>query len=81
MSNDISANVELVDELSNSINRDITEVKENLGLLIVDRRGIDIYNGLGYIVRLLDRIDEMELRIGRAAKDMKKELEEDQDHN
>jgi hypothetical protein len=81
MYNDILTNVILVNSLINSINSDIGDVKENLGLLIADRRGIDIYNDLGYVMRTLERIEETEIRIGLAAKDIQKELKENQDHN
>ena len=81
MSNDVLTNVILVDGLIKGINNEIADVKENLGLLITDRRGIDIYNDLGYVMQTLDHIEKSEIRIGIAVKDMKKELEEDQDHN
>lgn len=81
MSNDVLTNVILVDGLIKGINNEIGDVKENLGLLITDRRGIDIYNDLGYVMQALERIEKAEIRIGIAVKDMKKELEEDQDHN
>ena len=81
MNNDISTNLTLVDTLSSSINRDIGDIKENLGLLITDRCGIDIHNDYKYVMQILERIEEMEIRIGLAAKDMRKELKEDQDHN
>ena len=76
MNNDISTNLTLVDTLSDSINRDIDDVKENLGLLITDRRGIDIYNDLGNVMQILEQIEKMEIRIGLAAKDIRKELED-----
>lgn len=81
MSNDVLTNVILVDGLIKGINNEIGDVKENLGLLITDRRGIDIYKDLGYVMRTLEHIEEAEIRIGIAVKNMKKELEEDQDHN
>lgn len=81
MSNDISANVELVDGLIKGINNDITDVKDSLGLLITDHCGIDIYNDLGCVMQALEHIEKSEIRIGLAVKDIKKELKEDQDHN
>ena len=81
MYDDILTNVNLVNSLINSINSDIGDVKDNLGLLIADRRGIDIYNDYKYVIQILERIEGMEIRIGSAVRNMKKELEEDQDHN
>ena len=81
MSNDVLTNVILVDGLIKGINNDIADVKDTLGLLITDRCGIDIYNDLGSVMQTLDHIEKSEIRIGIAVKDMKKELEEDQNHN
>ena len=81
MSNDVLTNVILVDGLIKGINNDIIDVKENLGLLVTDRCGIDIYNDLGSVMQALEHIEKSEIRIGIADKDMQKELEENQDHN
>lgn len=81
MSNDVLTNVILVDALIKGINNEIADVKEGLGSLITARCGVDIYNALEYIMLSLDHIERSEIRIGIAVKDMKKELEEDQDHN
>jgi len=80
MSNDISANVELVDGLIKGINNDITDVKDVLGLLMTERCGLAIYYGLGCVMQALEHIEKSEIRIGLAVKDIKKELKEE-DHN
>ena len=81
MSNDVLTNVILVDGLIKGINNDMIDIKESLGLLITDHCGIDIYNDLGSVMQTLEHIEKAEIRIGIALKDMKKELEEDQNHN
>ena len=81
MSNDVLTNVILVDGLIKGINNDLIDVKENLGLLVTDHCGIDIYNDLESVMQTLEHIEKEEIRIGIAVKDMKKELEENQDHN
>lgn len=81
MSNDVLTNVILVDDLIKDINNEITDVKDVLGLLMTERCGLAIYYGLGCVMQALEHIEKSEIRIGIAVKDMKKELEEDQDHN